>query len=52
MSSQDTGFFIADEPPQEFEEHPLLNLAAWQRVSLCLAFIALMVAYLGWLLEG
>jgi hypothetical protein len=52
MALQDTSFFVEDAPLEAPETGPLRRLAAWQRVALCLAFLALMVVYLGWLLEG
>ena len=53
MSTRNSDFFLDDDAPRKDEEADLMrHLKPWQRIAICVAFLASMVVYLGWLTEG
>ena len=52
MNTRNSDFFLDDDVPRmDGEVDPMRHLKPWHRIAVCLAFLALMVAYLGWLTE-
>jgi hypothetical protein len=51
MSTRDTDFFLEELPFRQGEaaQEPLLE--PWHRMVLCVAYLAMMVVYVKWLLE-
>ncbi len=52
MITRDSDFVFDDAPQDDVEVEPLRRLKTWQRIAICVAFLALMVDYLRWLTAG
>ena len=52
MRTRDSEFLRDGVPLDDRETDPMRPLEPWHRVAICVAFLALMVVYLGWLTES